>query len=50
MNQEEQYSFSPLDSYQWIKKEAFAYIKAQQWIDEALFEDFSNAFEDYFKH
>lgn len=50
MNQEEQYSFSPLDSYQWIKKEAFAYIKAQQWIDEALFEEFSNAFEDYFKH
>ena len=50
MNQEEQYSFSPLDSYQWIKKEAFAYIKAQQWIDEALFEDFLNAFEDYFKH
>ena len=50
MNQEEQYSFSPLDSYQWIKKEAFAYIKSQQWIDEALFEDFSNAFEDYFKH
>ena len=48
MNQEEQYSFSPLDSYQWIKKEAFAYIKAQQWIDEALFEDFLNAFEDYF--
>ena len=50
MNQEEQYSFSPLDSYQWIKKEAFAYIKSQQWIDEALFEEFSNAFEDYFKH
>ena len=22
MNQEEQYSFSPLDSYQWINKEA----------------------------
>lgn len=50
MNQDEQYSFSPLDSYQWIKKEAFAYIKSQQWIDEALFEEFSNAFEDYFKH
>lgn len=50
MNQEEQYSFSPLDSYQWIKKEAFAYIKSQQWIDEALFEEFSNAFEDCFKH
>ncbi|GJH40385.1 hypothetical protein RCZ04_09350 [Capnocytophaga sp. HP1101] len=48
MNQEEQYSFSPLDSYQWVKKEAFAYIESQQWIEEVQFKDFLNAFGQCF--